>query len=308
MIVNPAGMNLAPQFMVDAMYQVRFENRTHGLGLFVMDSLNNPWVGLGLSYTFMRGAPRVPYENAMGGRQTLELSHFGHEVAVPISVNVAKKWLSIAVKPKYQYISLRYLDDTGKARNANAKLNAFGLDAALMLSLLGWVNLGVVGYNLTGNHQPAWTDGRQLEIVGVDVAPGTIDPNNVSRLSDYALMLGHGVSVFPLHDPKFSLNVDAIYDFTSFRNQGGHTRVGAGGSAEFVWGPVPIRAGSWWDGRGRDREDDRTYISFGLGFIKPARLGGVGVDIGAGFMRQVAGPHPETYLGVNLAILIHPDL
>ncbi|RMG94594.1 MAG: hypothetical protein D6705_15760 [Deltaproteobacteria bacterium] len=318
-IANPAAMSFAQQFSIEPMYQLEIRSLRNGVGAVVMDSLNNARVALALGYLFMRGAPKIYFDDSSGERKSLTLSHFGHEAFAAVSVAVVKQWLSVAIKPKYQYTSLRYRDEEGTAHNAHDKLNFFGLDMAVGVNFAGWAALHVVGNNLVGSHGPAYTcdptkvgctaSQRELSLDGIDADPATIDHNTVSRLSDYPLLLGHGLAVFPLHNPNFSINFDGTYDFTSYRESDKKVRMTYGGSAEFIAGPVPIRAGSYWDSMGPGKADDRVYVTGGLGYVKPAKLGGVGVDVGIGVRQQVAGFGPkETFLAFHVGLRIRPDL
>ena len=314
MIINPAGLSYAQQFEIEPLYQFNLQTRTHGIGVFVSDSLNSPRFALGLGYVFMRGTPRIRYDDAVGERQSLELVHFGHEVSGVLSVAAIRNWLYIGLKPKWQYVSLRYLDEDGVAINYNPKLNAFGLDAAIALNFLDWAKLAVVGYNLFGPNAPARGDDTTVaELEGIETAE---EPNynteNLRRISDYPRSLGHGLAIYPLRHPNFSLNIDATYDFTSYWTEDDKfTRITVNAGGEFVAGPVPIRLGGWWDSRGRGNADDRGYVTGGLGFIKPAPLGGVGVDFGVGFAQQVTGAERtqlDTVISVNIGIRLQPDL
>ncbi|KIG11680.1 hypothetical protein DB30_02870 [Enhygromyxa salina] len=312
-IINPAGLSYAQQFEVEPLYQFNLQNQTHGIGVFISDSLNSPRLALALGYIFMNGTPRIRYDDPFSDRQQLKLAHFGHEVSGVLSVTAVRNWLYIGIKPKWQYVSLRYHDDDGIARDYAPKHNAFGLDAAVAINLLDWVRIGIVGYNLFGPSAPARTEDPITEIpgIGTDDEP-QINDTNLRPVSDYPRSLGHGLAIFPLHNPNFSLNVDATYDFTSYREtQDQWTRITVNAGGEFVAGPVPIRVGGWWDSRGRGNADDRGYVSAGLGFIRPAALGGVGVDFGVGFAQQVTGSIPrelDTIFSVNLGIRLRPDL
>ncbi len=307
-LANPAMMSFSPVFTVEAMYQLNIQQRTNGLGFVIMDSLNNPRIGLGLGYLFMRGAPEINYQDSATGENTkLELSRFGHEAFGALSIVAVPNWVALGLKPKYQYTSLRYRDPEGLARNAHEKLNAFGLDTALSLNIAGFAAISVLGLNVVGNHDPYFTDDREISLEGLAVMEGTIDRGHLSELSDYPLTLVHGLSVFPLRSPRLSINFDGTYDFTSFRFED-HTRLTYGGSAEFIAGPVPLRFGTIWDNRGKGTDDDRIYVAGGIAYAKDARPGGMGVDIGFGFQQQVAGPMLETILGFNLGLRLHPDL
>jgi hypothetical protein len=313
-LINPAGLMYGQQFAIEGMYQYDARTRTHGMGVFISDSLNTPRVALALGYVFMRGDPQLRYTDAMGDRRTLGLVHYGHEVSGVISVAAVKNWLYLGIKPKWQYSSLRYLDDERKAQDFRRKLNAFGLDLALALNLLDWAKLAVVGYNLTGPADPAFTEDQEVELAGIAVDPvdPAINTGSLRRLSDYPRSLGHGLAIYPLRKPDFSINIDATYDFTSYWNQNKYTRITVNGGIEYVVaGIVPLRVGGWWDSRGRGSIDDRGYVSGGLGYFLAPKVGGVGVDIAAGFAQQVAGSPKaqlDTIIGVNIGIRLHPDL
>jgi hypothetical protein len=312
-IINPAGLSYTQRFEIEPVYQLDYQTGTHGMGAFISDSLNSSRVALALGYVFMRGTPRIRYDDVTGDREALQLVHFGHEVSGVLSIAAVKNWLYIGIKPKWQYTSLRYLDDEGQARDYKPKLNAFGLDAAISINLVDWVKLAVVGYNLVGPSKPARTDTPTGDVPGiaVDIEPQFND-TELRRIADYPRSLGHGLAVFPLRNPNFSLNLDATYDFTSyFQEESKWTRITVNAGGEFVAGPVPIRLGGWWDSRGRDKGDDRGYVSAGLGYIRPAELGGVGVDIGVGFAQQVTGSigrDLDTILSINIGLRLQPNL
>jgi hypothetical protein len=307
-LLNPSNMAFAQTFAIEPMYQLAIKSRTSGVGIIIMDSLNNSRVSLGLGYLFMRGKPTVKFLDESRHEQNLDISRFGHEAMLAVSVTIVKRWLAVAVKPKYQYVSLRYRDDEGLARNAAGKLNAFGLDAALTANFAGWAAIALTGTNLTGSSSPAYTDERDVKIEGIArLANGPINHGTLSEVADYPLGFGWGVSVFPLHHLDFSINADGFHDFTTYRFEKA-TRVVYGGSAEFVAGPVPIRFGTVWDSRGKGKKDDRVFVSGGIAYVRPPPVGSVGVDVGFGFSQQVMGPRMETVIGFNLGLRIHPDL
>ena len=316
-LINPAGMGLVPTFTIEPAYQVRIENQTHGAAVTAMDSLNNKRLAIGLTYAFMYGSPQAIYNDQNGLEETLRLQHLGHEAGLSIGVVVVPGWLLIGVRPKYQFTSLRFNDPDGVQVDANETLSAFGLDASLQLLFRGFVSVTAVGYNLAGAHQAAWTDSRPLTLDPLPVDYSSLDPSNVSRISDYPRTFAHGLAVFPTRSPGFSINFDGTYDFSSYWDQDldgdgqgdRWARITLGGGAEYTIGPVPIRVGGYWDRRGPAPDDDRGYITGGVGFIQGTpQKGGAGVDVGVGFSRQIAGPNPETFIGAHVGILINPRL
>lgn len=307
-LTNASNMGFQPTFAVEGIYQVNIQSKTHGVGVVVMDSLNNARLSVGLGYLFMKGLPQISFfDEDRSETRKLELSRFGHEAMVAINVAVVKGWLGLGLKPKYQYTSLRYRDEVGLAHNAQDKLNAFGLDTALTANFRGWASLTAAVDNAVGSHDPAYTDDSDVELEGIPVGDDSITYDTLSDVSDYPLLVAHSLSVFPLGNPMLSLNFDGTYDFTSYRFEE-YTRLTYGGSAEFIAVVVPIRLGAFWDTRGKGKQDDRVYIAGGVAYTKPAKLGGVGMDIGFGFRQAVVGPNRDTVIGFNLGIRLHPDL
>ena len=307
-LINPSNLGFNPVFAIEPMYQLHLPSRTHGIGIAVVDSLNNPRIAVGLGYLFLKGSPTVRFDDVNGDERELELSRFGHEAFAAINITVVRKWFGIGLKPKYQYASLRYRDDVGLARNAMPRLTAFGLDLSATVNLGGWVGLSILTNNVTGNNAPAYTDDRTVRLADVgNVEDAPVDHGTLSELSEYPLTLEHGTAVFPLHTADFSINFDGIYDFTTYKFED-HVRLQYSASAEYTLGPVPIRFGTLWDGRGKGGDDDRFYLAGGVAFVRPAKVGGVGVDAGFSFRQQVTGPLKDTFLGLNLGIRIHPDL
>ncbi len=305
MLLNPANMGFTRQFEIQPAYQVNIESNTHGAGLMAMDSLLNERVALGLGYIATIGGPKVGFDDGLGGeRQTVQISHIGHEVGLPLAINAVLGWLAFGVRPKLQQSSMRFLDADNERRDARKTQLKFGLDLALSFSARQYVTIAVVGQNIAGPTVPA----TELNLAPYVYAPMSLDRARVSPVSDYPRMLSHALAVFPTKKPGFSINFDGTYDFTSYRHDNKYTRMLFAGGVEYsVRDIVPLRLGGYWDSRGRGSGDDRGYIALGGGFFRPATKGGVGFNIGLGFSRQITGPSPETLLSFSLGLLINPS-
>lgn len=305
MLINPANLGFDRRFEITPLYQVRIENNTHGVGLLAMDSLKNKRLALGLGYIATAGGPKVTYDDATGEAHTLQLGLSGHEVSLPITINAVLGWLAFGVRPKFQYTALRFRDAAGERRDARAEQTAFGLDIAASFLVKRYASLSAIGYNLAGPAPPTTT----LNLSPIVYDPATLDRSRISPLSDYPRAFSHALAVFPTGNPGFSFNFDGTYDFTSYYlNDSKYTRMVFAGGAEYtIRDMVPIRAGGYWDSRGRGKTDDRGYIAFGLGYFRPPPKGGVGFDLGFGFSRQITGPNPDTRLSINLAVLLNPN-
>lgn len=303
MLVNPANLGFTRQFQIEPAYQVNIESNTHGAGLLAMDSLLNDRVALGLGYIATLGGPRVSYEDVNGDRQSLVVAHAGHEIGMPIAINVVRGWLAFGVRPKFQYSALRFRDPEGTKQDARAEKTSFGLDLALTVSARQYVSISVVAHNIAGQAPPT----TELNLAPIVFNPMTLDRARLSPVSDYPRTVEHGLAVFPTRSPNFSINFDGLYDFTSYWNDDKFARMIFAGGAEYaIKDMVPLRIGGSWDSRGRGKEDDRGYIAFGVGYLRAPPKGSVGFDLGIGFTRQITGPSPETLLAVSLGLLFNP--
>ncbi len=306
-LVNASNMSFAPTFAIEPMYQVAIRARTHGAGIVVMDSLANPRFSLGLGYLFMKGSPQIRYTNTLGERKSKTLDRFGHEAFLSLGFVAVKQWLALGLTPRYQYTSLRFRDGNGVAHNANSRLSAFGLDASTTVNVRRFAALALVVTNVAGAHRAPYTDARNVELTGLNAVPNTVDHRALPEVSEYPLSFAHGLAVFPFGSPKLSLNFDGAYDFTTYKFEK-YTRMTYAGSAEFIAGPVPIRFGTTWDGRGKGKSDDLLFVSGGVSYLKTPKSGSLGVDVGFAFSQQVTNANKETLLTFNLGLLLHPDL
>ncbi len=301
-------MSVSRTLAAESNYQVAIERNTHAFGVAAVDSINNPRVAIGLGYSSMIGAPRVGFEEAGDDGESareLRLYHRAHEVGLAISVLAIRRWLTLGVKFKYQNSSLRFFDSDRVRRDAQATLHAFGVDVGATLSIFGWVNLALVGTNLSGPKAPAYTDDADLNLAPFELRPGSFDAKRLPRISDYPRALGHGIAVFPLHSDRLSLNVDGYYDLTSYASESFVRKTYSGGG-EYLLGKLALRLGGGWDSRGPQGDDDRGFISAGLGVIKGAEPGKIGFVATLGFRRDVSGVLPETYLGAKIGLRFNP--
>lgn len=308
--VNPAGLVLRSEFSTSGQYRLDTKSRTHGLGVMVHDSLNNPRVALALTYAFMKGSPRVTYTDPLGVQKPLALSHFGHEAALHAGAMVLPGWLSVGASIGYQYASLRYKDEQNQGQQMLEALNMVGVDVGATLTLGRWARVSAVGYNLVGSHPGNYSKNQSMNLAGVNQRPESkVLANELSPLSDHPLSFAHGVAIYPLGRPTLSINSDALYDFSSFKHPSGkYVRKVFGGGVEYVAGPVPIRAGARWDSMGKDKGDDQVWVSGGLAYTRAAQAGQPGFDLAFGLSQQVAGEGKKsTRIGLTLSFRMHPQ-
>ncbi len=316
-LVNPSAVTTTQQFSIMPVYQYSVARNGHALGAFILDSLNNPRFGLGLGYTFYRAEQSIGYSTPEGAPERVDTLNLGHEVYGVLSARLFKGIWHLAMKPKWQYSVFQYRDDEGQVQNLKDKMNTFGLDLATTISILQWARVSVSGENLVGVDPVPWSS-EQVGLSGIEVLEGVpLDFSKIPRVSGAPRTLTHSLAVFPLGDLRLSLNVDGVYDFTSYWDSDDdgdgkadkHTRLMYGGGVEFVAGPVPIRVGGSWDQRGPSEDDDRAYVGAGAGFVKTAGEGGVGWEVGLGFSQQVSGPRQlDTIIGAHIGLRLRPQL
>jgi len=304
---NPAAMSMSRSIEVATDYQAAVERNSHGFGIAAVDSMNSPRVALGLGYSTMIGVPKIGFQE-LGAEspRELKMSHRAQEVGLGLSVVILKRWLVLGVKPKYQSSSLRFVDSDEVRRDAQPTLHAFGVDVGASMSILGWVNLAFVGYNLNGPKEPAYTADTGPKLDPFELEPGSFDPKYLPRISDYPRGFAHGVAVLPFRSLRLSINFDGAYDVTTYAADDKFIRKTYGGSGEYILGKLAVRLGGGWDSRGRGSEDDRGYISGGIGVLKEATPGKVGLVATVGFSRDLSGLLPQTYLGANVGLRFNP--
>ena len=309
--INPSGLTYTQQFSSDALYQVNLDSNSHSFGASIQDSLNNPRFAVGLAYATLKGNPEVEYLGADSVASKKTVEHFGHHVALNLSFIPLRNWLHIGTNLKWQYASFRYRDDQDKGQQLLPSLNTFGLDVGATLELLGFARIAVVGYNLVGSQRAAFDEDHPITLTNVALSPKTVVGNlNVPRVADYPLAAAYGVAIMPFRTSRLSINYDGNYDFTSYyKSQNKVVRKQQSVGAEFIAGPVPIRAGFQWDSRGKGKDDDRMYVGGGLGYFKPASTGNTGFEVSASVLQQVSGSNNfETRIGVLLGMRFHPAI
>lgn len=321
---NPSALSVRPEFGMDVAYQVRAQHRTHGFGAIIGDSLNNPRFGIAMAYELIKAKPRLNYHlsheeptsDASVGSGEYPIDYEAHVAAGILSFTVVPAWLHLGASLEYRRTELTFVDGGGDSKIIGERENRFGLDLAVTLEVLRLVRASFVAYNLVGHDRPFDTDSKAIksQLIFPDSALNPLVTSaELSPLANNPLKLAHGIALFPTRKDNFNLNFDGSYDFSSYRDESlgddQHVRIGMAGSAEYVAGPVPIRLGAGWDGRGPSKADDITYISAGVGFERPTADRRAGVKAAIGFSQQVAGPKGSklaTTLSASLAITLDP--
>lgn len=186
LILNPAGMCLAPQYVIGANYQFRVADSTSFVHSSVVDSGNSK-LAAGVSYTFIRSNPTQliatlaePYHF----EETIDIHEIGLALAYPIG-----SWLILGVHGRYvNYSSDVPLD--APAGLASVNISNVALDAGAIIRFGESIRLAAVGYNLAPIHDQlypltlgaaaSYSSGSLLTIEFDALIDFTTDPDKIT--------------------------------------------------------------------------------------------------------------------------------
>ena len=130
LFLNPAGLALATQYVIEGTYAVGFDPLTHSVGTNWTDSYMNPWAAAGLGYSYLEG----PDDGDLGKG--------AHALNGGLAVPLLKGDTRLIVGANMHWFrELKGMPD-GKDRDL------FTGDFGMILSVKDMFRLGVVGYNL----------------------------------------------------------------------------------------------------------------------------------------------------------------
>ena len=132
---NPAGMSAMRQYAVEAGYSFLDGTSGHALGVSAVDSATNSFLGMGLAYTFITGAP--------GGRD-----RDGHQFRGALSTGYRGNGFSIFAGVGARYLTLDAGKEDSASNGETDDVEFFSLDAGLLLQISSFLRVGVVGHNL----------------------------------------------------------------------------------------------------------------------------------------------------------------
>jgi len=130
LFLNPAGLALATQYVIEGTYSVGFDPVTHSVGTNWTDSYMNPWIAAGLGYSYMEG----PADST--------LSKGAHALNGGLAVPVLKGDTKLIFGTNFHW----FREVKGKGGTKNRDLITG--DLGMILSIRDMFRLGVVGYNI----------------------------------------------------------------------------------------------------------------------------------------------------------------
>jgi hypothetical protein len=247
-LLNPAGMTLSRQYVLEGMYGFAAEGVGSLINVSVVDSLTSR-VSAGLYYSYVNASPKLGYDYPGGHIESATATREGHSAGLSLGIPLGER-LALGATVKYLHLSTTGPLPQG-VPGTRLLDNADGItfDVGLLLRLSERLNIAEIGYNLWDHHT-----------------------------REAPLALGLGVALVPT--PRLSINFDTVIDFTYQQlqvdpagnvNLNRRTTVRLGPGLEyFAGGKVPVRAGFIYDGG-----LPSTYLTLGLGYVS----GSFGVDL-----------------------------
>jgi hypothetical protein len=272
-LMNPAGMSLVKQYVIEAMYGIKIEDIGHNVNVSVVDSVTAR-VAAGLFYNFIYETPKIGFQWAGGQINSEKITRTGHAAGLALSIPLGDRFI-IGATAKYLHIDTTAPLPMGTVPDHLTldTVNGITFDIGMILRIGQSFNIGLIGYNL-------WDHGSR----------------------ESPLSLGIGLSYVPI--PALSINFDTVVNFTGFQtyrvdpmtgtvslDQRTTARLGPG--VEWLAGnKVPIRAGVVYDSG-----LPATYLTCGLGYLSSS----FGIDLG--YRGKVQGGK-ENFLMLGIRIFI----
>ena len=272
-LMNPAGMSLVRQYVIEGMYGLKIETLGHHANVSVVDSITAR-VAAGLFYSFIYEQPRIGFVWAGGKVDSEQITRTGHAAGLSLSIPLGDHFI-LGATAKYLHMDTTAPLPMGTVPDHLTldSVNGVTFDVGMIVKLGDRFNIGLVGYNL-------WDHGSR----------------------ESPLSLGIGLAYVPV--PTLSINFDTVINFTGYQdyqvdmmtgkvslNQKTTARLGPG-IEWVVSNKVPLRAGVVYDSG-----LPATYLTFGIGYLSTA----FGVDLS--YRAKVQGGI-ENFLMLGLRIFI----
>lgn len=277
LLLNPSAMSLNRQYIIDAHYGFRVEDRGHNLMASITDSVTSR-VAAGLYYAFINSGPVNGFPWAGGFVSSARGKRQGHVTGLALSMGFGGKF-NIGLTTKYLNFKTTYPLPKGTVPSSVSfdSVNGVTFDVGLTGRIADKFNIALVAQNLWDHKSPE--------------TPTT---------------LGVGLAVTPI--PALSINFDTAVNFTGHKEMKSEatmenpsafklvTKVGARLGPGIEWliaNQVPLRVGVVWDSYLKS-----TYVTAGLGYQSKT----FGVDVG---YRGKVSNGVENYILLGLRIFVN---
>jgi hypothetical protein len=272
-LVNPAGMSLVRQYVIEGQYGFRVEDLGHHAHVSVVDSITTR-VAASLFYTFIDTSPRVSYNWAGGLVLDGQLKRQGHAAGLALSIPLGDRFI-LGATIKYLNFNTTAPLPAGTVPNQLTldQVNGVTFDVGLLVRLGDKFRIAVTGMNL-------WDHGSR----------------------ESPLSLGMGIGVIPI--PSLTIAFDALVNFTGYQNyefdpmtgrvaRDGRVTGRFGPGVEWlIKGMVPLRLGVVYDSG-----LPATFLSVGIGYVQSK----FGIDL-AYRAKVQGGVENALMLGIRLFV------
>ncbi len=274
LILNPAGMSLVKQYVIEGIYGFKVEDLGHHVNVSVVDSVTSR-VAAGLFYTFIYSEPKVGFHWAGGEQLPERWKREGHAAGLSLSLSLGDKFM-IGLTTKYLHFDTTAPLPKGTSPGSLDfdHVNGVTFDVGFIVRLGDKFNIGAVGYNL-------WDHGREAPI-----------------------SMGIGLAYVPL--PVLSINFDTVVNFTGYKtlhvdsidpskiklDNKVSARLGPGIEWKIA-NKVPVRVGYVFDSALNGQ-----YITMGIGYSSQS----FGIDLG---YRVMVGGGLENFLMLGLHLFVN---
>lgn len=273
LLLNPSAMSLNRQYIIDAHYGFKIEDRGHNLMVAITDSVTSR-VAAGLFYAYINSSPKLGFHWAGGLVESTRWKRQGHVTALALSMGFGGKF-NIGLLTKYLNFKTTspLPKGTVPAKLTQNSVNGVTFDIGMTARFSDKFNIALVAQNLWDHKSPE--------------TPTT---------------LGVGLAVTPI--PSLSINFDTAVNFTGHKDvkidenfdARTKTRITARLGPGFEWliaNKVPLRLGVIWDSTIKS-----TYVAAGLGYQSKT----FGIDLG---YRGKVSHGVENYVLVGLRVFVN---
>jgi hypothetical protein len=272
-LLNPAGMSLARQYVIEGMYGFRVESLGHQAHVSVVDSVTAR-LAAGLFYTFIYETPKLGFKWAGGQVDSTTITRTGHAAGLSLSYPLGDRFiLGATVKYLHLDTTAPLPPMTVPSQITMDTVNNVTFDFGLIVRLGDKFNIGLTGMNL-------WDHGSR----------------------ESPLLLGIGLAYVPVR--VLTLAFDTVINFTGYQSYkldpvtgkvslDGRVAARLGPGLEWlIANKVPVRGGVVYDSG-----LPATYVTVGVGYLSPS----FGIDLA--YRAKVAGGI-ENFLNVGFRLFI----
>jgi hypothetical protein len=259
-ILNPAGMSLVKQYVIEGFYGFSVEDVGHRVHVSVVDSVTSR-VAAALFYTFVYTSPKVGFNWAGGQVPSATTTRTGHAAGLSLSLRLGDYFmLGFTTKYLHMDTTAPLPAGTQPSQLTFDTVNGVTFDVGALVHIGDKFNITAIGYNL-------WDHG--------------------SRESPLSMAIG--LAYTPL--PVLTIGFDTVINFTGNqqlnvdpssgkRSYESRTTVRLGPGIQWVISnKVPVRAGYVFDSElraGKSNPAGSSYLTVGLGYQSPQ----FGIDLG----------------------------